>query len=232
MARYYRFSEKNFGIFSSLSVTSIFILINVFAYIFLKITFPDQIIDVNGRLIAQFHPFIGQNIAISLQNIVSLRIWTFITSMFMHAGFFHLFANMISLFFLGSFIERIIGRKRFFYFYLLSGLFAGLLYIIIESFFQSNLGAVGASGAIFGIAGLMVVLTPNLPLYIMFIPIPIKAKYAVPGLLIVLWLISITAGIPIGNTAHLGGLLTGLIYGIYLRNKYRRKTEYINKLFR
>ena len=100
-----------------------------------------------------------------------------------------------------------------------------------EALFPSGLGAVGASGAIFGIAGLMVMLTPNLPLYVMFIPIPIKAKYAVPGLLVVLWLISITAGIPIGNTAHLGGLLTGIAYGVYLRNKYKKKTRYLDRYF-
>jgi membrane associated rhomboid family serine protease len=92
--------------------------------------------------------------------------------------------------------------------------------------------AVGASGALFGIAGLMVILTPNMPLYLMFIPIPIKAKYAIPGMLAVLWLISVTAGVPIGNTAHLGGLLAGVVYGIYLKNKYRRKTEYISRSFR
>ena len=61
--------------------------------------------------------------------------------------------------------------------------------------------------------------------------IPIKAKYAVPGLLVVLWLISITAGIPIGNTAHLGGLLTGIAYGVYLRNKYKKKTRYLDRYF-
>ena len=152
--------------------------------------------------------------------------------MFMHAGYIHLFVNMISLLFVGSFIERILGRKRYFWFYIMAGIFAGILYILTELLSKSGLGAVGASGTLFGVAGLMMILTPNLPLYVMFIPIPIKAKYAVPGLLIILWLISLTAGITIGNTAHLGGLLTGLVYGVYLRKKYRRKTEYINRIFR
>mgnify|MGYP001562928866 FL=1 len=149
----------------------------------------------------------------------------------MHGNFFHLFANMFSLLFIGSLIERILGKKRYLWFYLIAGLFGGLLYILFESFFPSNLPAVGASGAIFGVAGLMVILTPNLPLYIMFIPIPIKAKYAIPGLLIVLWLISITGTISIGNTAHLGGLIVGLIYGIYLKNKYKNKTRIISRYF-
>jgi membrane associated rhomboid family serine protease len=65
----------------------------------------------------------------------------------------------------------------------------------------------------------------------MFIPIPIKLKYAAPGMLIALWAISIAGNIPIGNIAHLGGLLTGLVYGVYLRKKYKKKIQLISKRF-
>jgi membrane associated rhomboid family serine protease len=152
----------------------------------------------------------------------------------MHAGFFHLFLNMLSLLFIGSFVERVIGRKRFFWFYILSGIFAGLFFILSSSIFPGDFDtfAVGASGAIFSLVGLLVLLTPNLPVYVMFIPIPIKIKYAAPGILIILWLISIAGNIPIGNTAHLGGLLAGLAYGIYLRKKYKKKTRYLDRYFR
>jgi len=61
------------------------------------------------------------------------------------------------------------------------------------------------SGALFGLIGLLVLLTPNLPVYVMFIPIGIKMKYAAPGILVVLWFISIAGDVPIGNTAHFGG---------------------------
>ena len=91
--------------------------------------------------------------------------------------------------------------------------------------------AVGASGALFGLVGLLMFLTPNLPVYVMFIPIPIKMKYAAPGILILLWLISIAGDVPIGNTAHLGGLILGLVYGIYLRKKYKNKTRYLSRYF-
>ena len=80
-------------------------------------------------------------------------------------------------------------------------------------------------------------LTPNLPVYVMFIPIPIKMKYAAPGILIVLWLISTAPmffggeKILIGNTAHLGGLITGLVYGLYLKKKYVNKTQLISRHF-
>jgi len=222
MARYYRISERNTGIFSFLSVNSILILINIMAFIFFLLLLSSETLPLDF-------------IAIKPSNILQGRyLWTFITSMFIHAGFFHLFANMLSLFFIGSFIERILGRKRYLLFYLISGLFAGLFFVFSSYlFFPSDLNtfAVGASGAIFGIAGLMMMLTPNIPLYVMFIPIPIKAKYAIPGLLIALWLISIAGDVPIGNTAHLGGLLAGLVYGVYLRNKYRKKINYLSRYF-
>ncbi|MEX0920465.1 MAG: rhomboid family intramembrane serine protease [Candidatus Pacearchaeota archaeon] len=209
------------SIFSYLSVNLTLILINVVTFIAFAI------------MIALDVPI--DNIAIKPSNILQGEyLWTFVTSMFMHAGFFHLFVNMFSLFFLGSLIEKIIGPRRYFLFYMISGLFAGLLFVLMSLVFTSDLNtfAVGASGALFGLVGLLVLLTPNLSVFVMFIPIPIKMKYAGPGILAVLWLISIAGNIPIGNTAHLGGLLAGLAYGIYLRKRYKRKTELIRRYFR
>lgn len=206
---------------NGLSVNTWLIIINVAVFIVLTILISLKIIGINS-------------IAIMPSNILQGKyLWTFISSIFMHAGFFHLFANMLSLLFLGSLIEKLLGRKRYFWFYILSGVFAGIVFVLSAFIFPQDMNtyAVGASGALFGIAGLMILLTPNLPLYVMFIPIPIKAKYAVPGLLIILWLISIAGNIPIGNAAHLGGLIAGLAYGLYLRRKYKKKSAYIRKYF-
>ncbi|MGY4884599.1 MAG: rhomboid family intramembrane serine protease [Nanobdellota archaeon] len=174
------------------------------------------------------------SIALKPSNILDVKyLWTFLTSMFMHAGFFHLLVNMLSLMFIGSLIEKIIGRKRYFWFYIFSGIFAGLFFVLMSLIFPGDFNqyAVGASGALFGLIGLLMLLTPNLPVYIMFIPIPIKMKYAAPGMLILLWIISIAGNVSIGNTAHLGGLVAGLIYGIFLKTKYKNKTRYISKHF-
>jgi membrane associated rhomboid family serine protease len=173
-------------------------------------------------------------IAIKPSNILAGNyLWTFITSMFMHGSLFHIFANMFSLLFIGTLVERILGKKRYLYFYLISGLLAGAFFVLLSLFFPADLDtfAVGASGAVFGLVGLLMLLTPNLPVYVMLIPIPIKMKYAAPGILLALWLISIAGKVPIGNTAHLGGLLSGLFYGIYLKNKYKRKTRSISRHF-
>lgn len=213
--------RKRRNVFDNFSVTVNLILINVVCFFVFTI-----LIFVNQNYI--------DFIALKPANVLAGKyLWTFLTSMFMHGGFFHIFANMFSLFFIGSLIEKILGKKRYLWFYLISGLVAGLFFVLTSLIFTSdfNTFAVGASGALFGVAGLMVILTPNLPLYLMFIPIPIKAKYAIPGLLLVLWFISITANVGIGNTAHLGGLVAGLIYGIYLRNKFPNKVRMISRRF-
>jgi len=222
MARVYQVrSRRKRSIFGSLSVNATIILVNVILFILFSILIGLELIPLDFIAIKPANIFQG------------MYIWTFITSMFMHGNFLHLFVNMFSLFFIGGLIEKILGAKRYFWFYILSGLFAGLLFVLTSLIFPAdfNAFAVGASGALFGIVGLLVLLTPNLPVYAMFIPIPIKMKYAGPGILIVLWLISITAGVGIGNTAHLGGLIAGLGYGIYLRNKYPNKLRQISRHF-
>jgi membrane associated rhomboid family serine protease len=214
----YRIRKRKFFNFNT---TFLIVLVNVLCFFIFSI-------------LIYFKPVFIQHIALMPSNILQGKfLWTFLTSMFMHGGFFHLFANMFSLMFIGNFLERILGKKRFVLIYLLSGLFAGLLFVLSSLIFVSdfNTYAVGASGALFGLIGVLMLLTPNLPVYIMFIPIPIKMKYAAPGMLILLWLISIAGNVPIGNMAHLGGFIFGLGYGFYLRRKYKNKTKYIQRYF-
>ena len=211
--------QKRRGLFS-FNLNLLLIIINVVCFILFSI-----LISINSNFL--------DYIALKPSNIITnFYFWTFLTSMFMHAGFLHLFVNMFSMLFVGNLVERIIGKRRFLSLYLLSGLFAGIFFVLISLFFPSeNVYAVGASGAIIGLIGLLMILTPNLPVYMMFIPIPIKMKYAAPAMLIILWLVSILGNVPVANTAHLGGFLFGLAYGFYLRKKYKNKTKYLNKVF-
>lgn len=225
MPEFYNFYPRKRSLFGMLSVTFSLVVINVAAFlIFLVLLYSFK---NNPEILYDY-------IALKPSNILQGKyLWTFITSMFMQGGFFHLLANMLSLIFIGSLVERILGTKRYLSFYLISGLFAGLFFVLSSLVFTSDLNtfAVGASGALFGLVGLLVLLTPNLPVYVMFIPIPVKMKYAGPGILILLWIISIAGDIPIGNTAHFGGLIAGVVYGLYLKSRYTKKTQYINKHF-
>ncbi|MCK5615921.1 rhomboid family intramembrane serine protease [Candidatus Pacearchaeota archaeon] len=217
--------QKRSNVLQSFSATTTIIGINIIAFI---VFFAAIAISKDSSKMINYGAIMPANI------IAGKYLWTFVTSMFLHGGFFHLFANMFSLFFIGSLTERILGKKRFFWFYMISGIVAGLLFVALGFFFQMDLNtyAVGASGALFALIGFLMLITPNLSVYLMFIPIPIKMKYAAPGILIVLWLISVAGNIPIGNSAHLGGLLAGLAYGMYIKKKYKNKTRMIKNHFR
>src|SRR3989338_2863515 len=201
------YQKKKKSFLSGLSVNTQIIILNIILFIVFSILIRTNILTWDYIAIKPSNIFEGK------------YIWTFLTSMFMHGGLFHLFVNMFSLFFVGSLIQKLLGQKRYLSFYLIAGLFAGIFFVLASLIFPADFNsyAIGASGALFGLIGLMMFLTPNLPVYVMFIPIPIKIKYAAPGILILLWLISVLGEIPIGNTAHLGGLIVGLIYGFYLR---------------
>lgn len=220
----YRFETKKKGtkfFIKNLNLTNKLIITNIFLYIIFKLLIKLKVIGLNF-------------IALNPYNFIHGKyIWTILTSIFMHANFMHILVNMLTLFFVGTLIEQIIGRKRYLWFYLISGLFSGLLFILSGFISYSNMVsyAVGASGALFGLIGLLIILTPNLPVYIMFIPLPVKMKYAGPGMLILLWFMSIGLGLPIGNFAHLGGLIAGLIYGFYIKTKFPNKTKYISRQF-
>ena len=146
-------------------------------------------------------------------NILS-RPWIIITSMFLHASFNHIFYNMYGLFLFGSVLEQRIGPKRFLFVYFLSGVFAAIL----SSFFYER--ALGASGAIMGVIGALIVLMPELRLLFLFI-VPMPLWFAgIIYALIDLFGVFFPSGV--GNIAHLAGMGLGLLYGLYLKKQKRR----------
>lgn len=207
---------------SNLSYTSILIGINVVAFLVFLILIAGN----NDSAAISWVALMPATI------LAGEKLWTFVTSMFMHANLGHLFVNMISLMFIGNFVEKLIGRKRFLWLYLGGGLFAGLFFVGIAGITGADLNvyAVGASGAIFALGGLLAVLTPRLPVLVFFvIPMPMWAAMGV--LMFGLWALSFGLGLPIGNIAHLGGLIVGLLYGVYLKRKFPKNTEMIARYF-
>jgi len=208
---------------SWLSMTLLLIIINVIFFIIvlaLQAVYGDQFLT---------------NIALQpLAILHGEKLWTIVTSMFMHGSIWHLAINMLSLMFLGSFLERIIGKKKFIVSYIIFGIVASLFFVFLALAFNQDLSisAVGASGAIFGIGGLLAVLTPRVPVYMMFIPIAMPMWLGIVLSLAVMWLVSAAARLPIGNTAHLGGFVSGLAYGFYLRFRYKKKVAQLDKVFR
>jgi membrane associated rhomboid family serine protease len=140
------------------------------------------------------------------------RPWTIVTNLFVHGGFWHIIANMITLYFFGSFLHRLIGMPRFLLVYFAGGILGNICYILI---LPPDLPAVGASGAIFALAGVLVVLMPRLRVLLYFIvPLPL---WVVVLVFFVIW--SFLPGI--AWQAHLGGLVIGLVAGFIFRRRER-----------
>lgn len=178
-----------------------------------------------------------------------------LTYMFMHANFTHIFFNMFSLWMFGSLLERVLGSKRYLFYYISCGLGAALVQELVWEFswqsilqgfvvggqnmsvtdiinginagqanftmdaFYNSLITVGASGAVFGLLLAFGMIFPNMPLYLFFIPIPIKAKWAVLGYGIIELFFGVTGTMGnVAHYAHLGGMLAGIIMILYWKH--------------
>jgi len=140
------------------------------------------------------------------------RPWTLVTNMFVHANIWHILANMVTLFFFGSFLCRLIGSRNFLITYFGGGILGSILYLLLGNPYTV---AVGASGAIYALAGALVVMMPNLRVLLYFIiPMPL---WVVVLFFFVLW--SFIPGV--AWQAHLGGIVFGLIMGFVFRGRGR-----------
>lgn len=152
-----------------------------------------------------------------------------VTHMFMHADVGHLFFNMLSLFFLGPWVEQRIGSRKFLTFYFVAGFGAAGLHLLVRYYLINQLGytgemnipVLGASGAVYGVLAGFGTLFPNARLMLLFPPIPMKAKYLAIGLIV----IDLFTGISgtrtgVAHFAHVGGAVAGFIMIQYwLRNR-------------
>lgn len=174
-----------------------------------------------------------------------------ITHLFMHGSFTHIFFNMFALWMFGRLLENVWGSKRFLIFYIVCGLGAAVLHLVVLYFemtpvinlfhtlpareqvslresplFILNAPTIGASGAIFGCLAAFGYLFPNTMIYIYFL-LPLKAKWFVLIYAAVeLWLgVQNSAGDNVAHFAHLGGAITGFIL-VFIWNKTNRKKFY------
>lgn len=161
-------------------------------------------------------------LALDPLNIFS-RPWTLVTHMFLHSGPIHLLFNMMFLFFFGPELERRIGGKRFLIVFFLSGIVAAIGYSLWSYFtfivFANPIAsAVGASGALFGIFACLAILAPDIQVYIYFIPMKITYALIFFALLDLLF---IGSGDAIARSAHLTGVVAGLVMGRQIKRSGR-----------
>jgi membrane associated rhomboid family serine protease len=151
------------------------------------------------------------------------RPWTLVTYMFLHANIWHLFFNMLGLYFFGPRLELEIGSRHFFWLYMVSGLMGAALSFV----FTPYTAIVGASGALFGVLYGFAHFWPREPIYIWGV-LPIEARWLVIGMTA----LSLFGGFGgggggIAHFAHLGGFVGGFAYIRVLgrRQRMRRSGE-------
>ena len=156
------------------------------------------------------------------------RWWQFVTHMFMHGNFAHIFFNMWSLIVFGPLLERLWGSKKFLIFYFVCGLGASLCHELVQMTQPlANIPTVGASGAIYGLLLGFGMLYPNYVLTLVFPPVSLKAKWFV----VIFAAIELVTGIlgtsdGVAHFAHLGGMLFGLILILIWKKQGKMYSEW------
>lgn len=219
--------------------------------------------------------FMFETLALYYPQNDNFRIWQFVTNIFMHGGFAHIFFNMYALWAFGSPLEQMWGRNKFLLFFFLSGIGAAIIYTLVnyykftvlyQEFVSAGISAgdiqglletgkynatamgafteeklsdfwalfntpvVGASGAIYGVLVAFGILFPNAKLFLIFLPIPIAAKYFIPALIALDLFSGVTGfsifGGGIAHFGHVGGAIIGFLLMWYWSGKRVRNREW------
>ena len=177
------------------------LIINVLCYLLYYALSRQHIIDLNYWL-GIWTPSSGM-----------FRIWQPLTYMFMHGNFEHLFLNMFSLWMFGAVLERSWGTRRFVFYYLVCGIGAGLLNLLVPGVHLS----VGASGAVYALLLAFGMMFPNEYIYLYFL-VPIKTKWFIIGMVALEILLGVFRSYDgVAHFAHLGGMLIGFLLILYWR---------------
>ena len=155
---------------------------------------------------------------------LSLKPWTLLTYMFSHESFFHLFFNMLVLYFGGSIFREYLSKRKLLSMYLLGGISGGLLYVISYNYFpvfQNSVAvsvAIGASASVLAILVAIATYVPNYHVHLLIIG-KLRLKY-LAIILVVIDIISIQGNNPGGHIAHIGGALYGFISIMFFKKGF------------
>jgi membrane associated rhomboid family serine protease len=147
-----------------------------------------------------------------------LRLYTLLTSMFMHAGWVHLLGNMLYLYVFGDNVEDVFGHLSYMVFYVFCGLVAAFVYIISVLGTQDLYsGVLGASGAISGVLGAYVVLFPKAKVLtlVTYLLIPIPAIVFIGFWFVLQWFsMYLEPSGGVAYWAHIGGFIAGVLLAL------------------
>ena len=215
------------------NITKNLLIINFLAFIAMLVLRQTGVVDLND--VFGLHFFMASD----------FHVYQLLTYMFMHAGWEHIIVNMFMLWMFGAVMEQVWGAKRFVFYYIFCGIGAGIMQEMAQFFYVwhefsmqqslhfmeaidvmehfsvqlNGLTTVGASGAIYALLLAFGMTFPNERMFIIPIPIPIKAKWMVMGSIAFELFLTLSApGDQVAHLAHLGGV----IFGFFLLRYWQR----------
>lgn len=167
----------------------------------------------------------GFTVLFDLTPVAFLELWRFASAIFLHGSLMHLLFNGLALALFGSVLEKLIGGRKFLLVFFATGILANFISVY---FYPASLGA---SGAIFGVIGALIVIRPLLFVWAFGIPMPIFIAGILWSSFDLLGAIGYLTGNPLdstGNIAHLSGMFFGLIFGAFFRGgiRVRKRMNY------
>lgn len=191
-------------------ITYALIISNIIMFLMLLIA-GGNIFDMDPTLLYDFGGLVNYDMMSS-----PLELYRLISSMFLHAGIIHLAFNLYALYILGPQLESFFGKAKFLAIYLISGIIGGLVSMIFQG---TGVVSVGASGAIFGLIGAFIYFGYHYRVYFGSV---IKSQI-IPLLVLNLFIGFISSGI--NMSAHIGGLIGGILSSKAVGIKYKTSTS-------
>jgi membrane associated rhomboid family serine protease len=190
------------------SATLVLLIVNVVAF-------------VGQLVVGHFSSFpVLAYLALSVEGLRHGFVWQLLTYQFLHGGWLHLLLNCWAIFVFGREVETMLGRKSFLTLYFASGIIGGLVQALAGVFLGGRFAApvVGASAGAFGLVAAFATLYPERPLMLLLffvIPLSMRAKFLLLFSAIVAGVGLFAAADNVAHAAHLGGMLTGIVFVRY-----------------
>ncbi|MFA5864262.1 MAG: rhomboid family intramembrane serine protease [Phycisphaerae bacterium] len=137
------------------------------------------------------------------------ELWRLVSYQFLHGNPGHIFWNMLGLYFFGPPLERYWGPAKFIFFYLFCGVVGGLTYLVMSSLTPMPGILIGASGSILGLVAASAVLFPQMIIFLVIFPVPIRVAALLIAGMSVLYIISDKN---LAEACHLGGMAAGFCF--------------------
>jgi membrane associated rhomboid family serine protease len=170
------------------------------------------IVFVGQQLVAVFAGGVAVAGLFVLALPLSVNPWTLVTSVYAHAGLGHLLVNAAALLVVGLIVERATTRARFHAFFVTTGALAGSVEVVVSGLVGEPTGVLGASGAIFALAGYVLAANPLSNAAFGFVE-PSRRVQLVAFVLLAVAVTLATGAPGVALVAHFTGLLVGLVAG-------------------